>query len=113
MDKNEHAFKELDFITTTFGSNVMRIEEVTDKGYRTDSREFHFISFLEESAFKKVNVGPQVIKNYQPGDKLSYNDIGGFIFNESQLDRIAKSRKCDVSLKEKGVIQFDNETSKE
>lgn len=113
MDKNEHAFKELDFITTTFGDNVMRIEEVTDKGYRTDSREFHFISFLEESAFKKVNVGPQVIKNYQSGDKLSYNDIGGFIFNESQLDRIAKSRKCDVSLKEKGVIQFDNETSKE
>lgn len=32
MDKNEHAFKELDFITTTFGDNVMRIEEVTDNG---------------------------------------------------------------------------------
>ena len=106
MDKNEHAFKELDFITTTFGDNVMRIEEVTDKGYRTDSREFPFISFLEESAFRKVNVGPYILETYQEGDNLRYDKGNGHLFNQSQLDRLSKPRKKTKMIPLEDVVAY-------
>ena len=91
MDNKEHAFKELDFITTTFGSNVMRIKVVTERGYHTDSREFPFITFLEESAFRKIEVGENIMKHYQDGDRLNIVKETGDLVNLSQLERMAKT----------------------
>lgn len=92
MEKNKHAFDVGDWVSAFYANSVVRIEEITDEGYKTNNERIPFIRFDKEYSFVKVHMSDRFLSMVQDGDVLSWDPETYTITNLSRLERVAKPR---------------------
>lgn len=105
MEKKEHAFKAGDWVSGFYENSVVLITEVTDLGYKTNSKDIPFISFNKEYSFNLVHLSNEFLSKVQDGDVLSWNPETDEVFNISQLERTAKPKSSSKPRQKKMLLR--------